>query len=63
MAPGERHDATGRYHAAALQPGRYEVSAMLSGFSVKPIGNVVVLVGQTQYPIDLKMQPAGISGR
>ena len=53
-------DATGRYHAAALQPGRYEVSAMLSGFSVKPIGNVVVLVGQT-VPIDLKMQPAGIS--
>ncbi len=53
-------DAAGRYRAAALQPGRYEISAILSGFSVKPVSNVEVLVGRT-VPVDLKMQPAGVS--
>src|SRR5438132_6560719 len=50
----------GRYRAAALQPGRYEVSATLSGFQMTPVGNVTVQVGQTQ-PVDLKMRPAGVS--
>ena len=53
-------DEGGRYRAAALQPGRYEVSATLGGFQVTPVGNVTVQVGQTS-PVDLKMRPAGVS--
>src|SRR5947209_850501 len=53
-------DERGRYRAPALQVGRYEVSATLSGFQAAPIGNVVVQVGQTA-PVDIKMRPAGIS--
>jgi hypothetical protein len=53
-------DEGGRYRASALQPGRYEVSATLSGFQVTPVGNVVVQIGQT-VPVDIKMKPAGVS--
>ncbi len=53
-------DDAGRYRAAALQPGTYEVSATLAGFTAQPIGNIAVLVGQTQ-PVDIKMQPAGVT--
>src|SRR5580765_3069181 len=53
-------DAGGRYRAPALQPGRYEVSATLSGFQVSPITNITVQVGQTQ-AVDLKMHPAGVN--
>src|SRR5262249_3182162 len=53
-------DGSGRYRIAALQPGRYEVSASLSGFEVKPVSNVEVLVGQTA-PVDLRMHPAGVA--
>lgn len=53
-------EANGRYRAAALQPGRYEVSATLSGFQVQPASNVEVQIGQTA-PVDLKMHPAGIA--
>ena len=52
-------DANGRYRAASLQPGQYEVSASLSGFDVRPVTNVDVLVGQTA-PVDLRMHPRGI---
>src|SRR2546427_6862793 len=53
-------DGSGRYRAAALQPGRYEVSATLSGFEIKPVSDVPVTVGQT-VPVDLKMHTAGIA--
>src|SRR5438105_1150232 len=53
-------DGSGRYRAAALQPGRYEVTGVLSGFEVRPITNVQVLVGQTA-PVDLHMHPAGVA--
>src|SRR5262245_42038549 len=53
-------DEAGRYRVTALQPGRYEVSATVSGFAVSPVGNVAVLVGQTT-PVDLKMHPAGVA--
>jgi outer membrane receptor protein involved in Fe transport len=53
-------DSNGRYRVVALQPGRYEVSATLQGFSVQPVAGVSVEVGQTA-PIDLKMRPAGVT--
>ena len=53
-------EGNGRYRAAALQPGTYEVSATLSGFDVKPITGVEVQVGQTA-SVDLKMHPAGVT--
>jgi hypothetical protein len=53
-------DASGRYRAAALQPGRYEVSVTLSGFQAAPIGDIAVQIGQTA-PVDVKMRPAGVS--
>jgi hypothetical protein len=53
-------DASGIYRAPALQPGVYEVSATLSGFTSRPVANVRVQVGQT-VPIDIKMQPAGVA--
>jgi outer membrane receptor protein involved in Fe transport len=53
-------ESSGRYRAAALQPGRYEVSASLSGFQATPISNIEVNVGQTA-PVDLRMRPAGVA--
>jgi outer membrane receptor protein involved in Fe transport len=53
-------DGEGRYRAAALQPGRYEVLAELSGFTAKPITDVTVSVGQV-VPVDLRLQPAGVT--
>jgi outer membrane receptor protein involved in Fe transport len=52
-------EGNGRYRASALQPGRYEVTASLSGFQVAPVSGVQVLVGQTA-PLDLKMRLAGV---
>jgi hypothetical protein len=52
-------DGEGRYRASALQPGIYQVTATLSGFQAKPIGGVVVQVGQT-YGVDVHMRPAGV---
>src|SRR5262245_57823781 len=53
-------DDGGRYRAAALQPGTYEVTAVLTGLDASPISNIQVLVGQT-VAIDVKMRPAGVS--
>jgi outer membrane receptor protein involved in Fe transport len=52
-------DGTGRYRAAALQPGRYEVSATLGGFEARPIRNVEALVGRLA-PVDVRMHVAGV---
>jgi hypothetical protein len=53
-------DSNGRYRAVALQPGRYEVTAALSGFDAKPMSGITVQVGQTA-AIDLRMHPAGVA--
>src|SRR3982750_2240404 len=53
-------DESGRYRAAALQPGTYEVAATLSGFQNLTLGNIAVQVGQS-IPVDVKMKPAGVS--
>jgi len=53
-------DENGRYRAAALQPGTYEVVASLAGFQNVSLGNIGVLVGQT-IPVDVKMRPAGVT--
>jgi hypothetical protein len=53
-------DNGGRYRAAALQPGRYEVSAALPGFAATPISDVVVQVGQTS-AVDVRMRPEGVT--
>jgi outer membrane receptor protein involved in Fe transport len=53
-------DTQGRYRAAALQPGRYEVSATLVGFSVRSRPDIQVSVGQVA-PVDLQAQPAGVT--
>jgi len=53
-------DEGGRYRAAALQPGRYDVSAELAGFEGSKISDVIVQVGQN-VPIDVQMRPAGVS--
>lgn len=55
-------DDGGRYGAGALQPGRYEVTATLSGFEAEPLSNIDVVVGQTA-PVDIRMQPAGRAPR
>src|SRR5256885_12884443 len=52
-------DSAGRYRAAALQPGRYEVSANLAGFAANPVSNIEVMVGQTA-PIDVRMRPGTV---
>jgi Carboxypeptidase regulatory-like domain/TonB dependent receptor-like, beta-barrel len=53
-------DAGGRYRAAALQPGTYEVAATLTGLQASPIGNVQVQVGQT-VTVDVQMRAAGVT--
>ena len=53
-------DGSGVYRAPALQPGVYEVSARLSGFSARPVANMRVQVGQT-VAVDIRMQPAGVT--
>lgn len=53
-------DAGGRYRAAALQPGRYQVTATIAGLAATPIADVLVEVGQTQ-PVDIRMRPEGVT--
>jgi hypothetical protein len=53
-------DGDGRYHAAALQPGVYEVAATLAGFDAAPVGDVRLQVGQIA-TVDVQMRPAGVA--
>ncbi|MGH9370502.1 MAG: carboxypeptidase-like regulatory domain-containing protein, partial [Vicinamibacterales bacterium] len=53
-------DQGGRYRAALLQPGRYEVTAVMTGFTATPITEIAVQVGQTT-PIDVRMRPEGVA--
>jgi hypothetical protein len=52
-------DQGGRYRAAALPPGRYEVTVTLVGFRPAPVSNITVQVGQN-VPVDVTMRPAGV---
>lgn len=53
-------DEAGRYRAVALQPGRYDVSAMLAGFQARPVTGILVQVGQT-VPTDLELRVQGVT--
>jgi hypothetical protein len=51
-------DGVGVYRFVALPPGRYEVSARLSGFRPARVVNVDLRLGQ-QLEIDVRLEPAG----
>jgi outer membrane receptor protein involved in Fe transport len=53
-------DDTGRYRAAALPPGLYQVVANLSGFQPSTLDKIQVVVGQS-VPLDVTLRPAGVS--
>jgi hypothetical protein len=53
-------DEGGRYRATALQPGRYEVSATLSGFSMTPLSGINASVGSTT-TVDVQLRPANVA--
>ncbi len=53
-------DATGTYRFPALGPGRYEITANLSGFSPAKVQNVDLRLGQ-QLSINLTLQPGGVA--
>jgi hypothetical protein len=53
-------DDGGRYRATALQPGRYEVSASLSGFSMTPLSGIQATVGATT-TVDVSLRPANVA--
>jgi hypothetical protein len=49
-------DAEGRFAAASLTPGKYEVRAELQGFRTVQNGNVTVALGQTvELPLKLEI--------
>jgi outer membrane receptor protein involved in Fe transport len=50
-------DASGLYRFPALPPGRYEVTASLSGFTPAKLGDIVVTLGKT-LRVDLTMKVA-----
>jgi hypothetical protein len=53
-------DATGAYRFAALSPGRYEVTAALSGFGPAKVANVDLRLGQV-LAVNLTMNPGGLT--
>jgi hypothetical protein len=53
-------DDGGRYRASALQPGRYEVNATLSGFTMTPLTGIKASVGTTT-TVDVALRPASVS--
>ena len=53
-------DATGTYRFPALGPGRYEITANLSGFSPAKVQNVDLRLGQL-LPINLTLNPGAMS--
>jgi hypothetical protein len=53
-------DATGIYRFASLAPGRYEVTATLSGFAPAKVQNIDLRLGQ-QLNINLTLQPGGVA--
>ena len=53
-------DATGTYRFNALAPGRYELTANLSGFAPAKVQNVDLRLGQ-QLSINMTLSPAGVT--
>jgi hypothetical protein len=53
-------DATGTYRFPALTPGRYEVTATLSGFAPAKVQNIDLRLGQ-QLNINLTLSPGGLA--
>jgi hypothetical protein len=51
-------DQTGQYTLNQLAPGKYDITAQLTGFSVTRVQNVVVGTGQTT-PLNLTLSPSG----
>ncbi len=53
-------DATGTYRFPALAPGRYEITANLSGFAPATVSNIDLRLGQ-QLTIPLTLNPSGVT--
>ena len=53
-------DATGKYRFPSLAPGRYEVTANLSGFAPAKVQNIDLRLGQ-QLNIPLTLSPGGLT--
>jgi len=53
-------DAAGAYRLVALSPGRYEVTASLSGFAPAKVANVELVLGQL-LTIPLTLKPGGVT--
>jgi hypothetical protein len=53
-------DVVGRYRALNLAPGRYTITAELSGFTKTAVTDVVVQIGR-DVPIDLTLSVAGVA--
>jgi len=53
-------DATGTYRFPALPPGRYELTASLSGFAPSKVSNVDLRLGR-QLSINLTLSPGGVT--
>ena len=51
-------ETDGRYRFLALSPGRYHLSAVLSGFASKDVGDVTLTIGLS----DLTGGPSGLTG-
>ena len=47
-------EADGKYRAAGLPPGRYEIRAELQGFATVEVKNIVLTIG-LEYPKDISM--------
>jgi hypothetical protein len=53
-------DGTGTYRFPSLTPGRYEITASLSGFAPSKVQNIDLRLGQ-QLNINLTLQPGGVA--
>ena len=53
-------DATGKYRFPSLAPGRYEVTANLSGFAPAKVANVDLRLGQV-LTVNLTLAPGGVT--
>ena len=53
-------DGSGTYRFASLPPGRYELTASLSGFVPARVANIELKLG-FELHVDLKLEPAGVT--
>ena len=52
--------AAGAYRFPALPPGRYEMSAVLDGFELAKVAEIVLVLG-AELRLDLTLRPAGVT--